>query len=244
MKSKSIINDTFSENMLLSSKSSFTIQEAYKTLRTNVIFSLPGTGCKCIGITSASRGEGKSTIAVNLSLSLSQLEKKVILIDCDMRLPTVIKKLGIKKMNGLSDYLSGAIDDVPVLRVKSRGIDIVPSGTIPPDSTTLIDSQVMRDLVALFKDMYDYIIFDFPPISIVSDAVLLSELIDGYLFVVRNKYTEYQRISEALRQLRFAEAKVIGLVYNGKGGTKKYYKSKKYGKYEKYYNDYYYKKSK
>lgn len=240
MKNKSKVNDSFSAGMLLSAKSPFSVQEAYKTLRTNVTFSLPGSDCKCIGITSANRGEGKSTIAVNLSLSLAQLDKKVILIDCDMRLPTVITKLGIKAQKGLSDLLTGTIEEVPVIHVASSGIDIVPSGTIPPDSTTLIDSQIMRDLIRYFKEFYDYIIFDFPPINIVSDAVLLSETIDGYLLVVRNNYSEYQKINEMLRQLRFADAKVIGFVYNGKGGDKKYYRKNKYYKNYKYYKDYKY----
>lgn len=223
--------------MLLSSKSSFSIQEAYKTLRTNVVFSLPGNDCKCIGITSATRGEGKSTIAVNLSLSLAQLDKRVILIDCDMRLPTIISKLGINAQQGLSDYLAGSISEIPVIRIESRGIDIVPSGTIPPDSTALIDSQQMRDLIVQFKEMYDYVIFDFPPINIVTDAALLSNYMDGYLLIVRNGYSENQLLNEALRQMRFADAKIIGFVYNGYAEGKKSYKK---GKYSKHYNRYYY----
>lgn len=239
MKKTKRANDSFKAEMLLSSDSPFVVQEAYRTLRTNVTFSLPGSDCKCIGITSANRGEGKSTVAVNLSLSLAQLDKKVVLVDCDMRLPTIITKLGIKVQEGLSDYLTGKITKVPVVRVESRGIDIIPSGTIPPDSTTLIDSRDMRDLVQVFKEEYDYVIFDFPPVNIVSDAVLLSELIDGYLLVVRNEYSEFSKINELLRQLRFANAKVIGFVYNGKGENKKYYrKSKYYYKNYRYYKDY------
>lgn len=231
----------FSPMMLLSSKSPFSVQEAYKTLRTNVTFSLPGTDCKCIGITSANRGEGKSTVAVNLSISLAQLDKKVLLIDCDMRLPTVITKFGVKAQEGLSDYLSGTIEEVPIIRIESKGVDIVPSGTIPPDSTALIDSQVMRDMVAAFKDMYDYVIFDFPPINIVTDAVLLTEMIDGYLLVVRHEFSEYQKIGEMLRQMQFADARIIGFVYNSRSEEKKYYK-RRYYRYS-YYKDGYYKKS-
>lgn len=230
-----------SRAFLLSSKSPFSVQEAYKTLRTNVTFSLPGTDCKCIGITSANRGEGKSTIAVNLSISLAQLNKKVILIDCDMRLPTIITKLGINAKVGLSDYLSGQISEVPVVRINNLGIDVVPSGMIPPDATTLIDSGAMKELVDLLKESYDYIVFDFPPINIVSDAVLLSGMIDGYLMIVRHGISEFKKVNEALRQMRFADAKIIGFVYNGKNNDKKYYKRKGY--YYRY-DYYYYKKSK
>lgn len=238
MKSKEKQKDSFdAKTMLLSSKSPFSVQEAYKTLRTNVTFSLPGTDCKCIGITSANRGEGKSTVAVNLSISLAQLNKKVILIDCDMRLPTVITKLGVNAKEGLSNYLSGMIGEVPVVRIGNIGVDIIPSGNIPPDATTLIDSEAMKELVSLLKESYDYIVFDFPPINIVSDAVLLSGMIDGYLMVVRHGISEFKKVNEALRQMKFADAKIIGFVYNGKSNDNKYYKSKRYYYYR--YDNYY-----
>lgn len=235
------------KKMLLSDSSSFTVQEAYKTLRTNVTFSLPGSDCKCIGIVSANRGDGKSTIAINLSISLAQINKKVVLVDCDMRLPTIASKLGCESTPGLSNYLSGDCSKIPLYSVKERNIDVIPSGNIPPDSTTLISSREMQDLVEELKKTYDYIVFDFPPINIVSDAVMMSGAVDGYLIVVRHDHSEYQMIAETLRQMRFADARVIGFVYNGKGEEKKYYKSKRYGrygKYGKYYsNNYYYKKS-
>lgn len=239
MKKKNNSNDVFDRaSMLLSSNSPFSVQEAYKTLRTNVIFSIPGSDCKCIGITSANRGEGKSTIAVNLSLSLAQLERKVVLIDCDMRLPTVITKLGIKAQNGLSDFLSGSISEIPVVRIGKQGIDIIPSGTIPPDSTALIDSELMHELVNELKKMYDYIIFDFPPINIVTDAALLSGVIDGYLIIIRNGYSENQKVNEALRMMKFANANILGFVYNGRGSDSKKYYKKRRGYY--YNSDYYY----
>ena len=237
MKSKEKHNDTFdSKTMLLSSKSPFSVQEAYKTLRTNVVFSLPGTDCKCIGITSANRGEGKSTVAVNLSISLAQLKKRVILIDCDMRLPTVITKLNLSAKEGLSNYLSGMFEELPIMRVSNLGVDIIPSGNIPPDATTLINSESMVDLVNLLKETYDYIVFDFPPINIVSDAVLLSNMIDGYLMIVRHGFSEYKKVNEALRQMKFADAKIIGFVYNGKNNDKKYYKRKGYYYHYNYYS--------
>ena len=232
-----LTNKQDSSSLLLSPESSFSVQEAYKTLRTNVEFSLPGSDCKCIGVTSANRGEGKSTTSINLAISLAQINKKVILIDCDMRMPTVIYKLNLTANQGLSDYLSGVINDIPIMRLNNRGIDIIPSGTIPPDSTTLIKSPAMTELVEKLKEVYDYIIFDFPPINIVSDAVLISNIIDGYIIVVRHKYSEFQKIHETIRQMRFADAKIIGFVYNGIDISKKYYKRSRY-----YKSSYYYKK--
>ena len=93
--------------MLLSEDSPFPMREAYKSLRTNVMFSIPGSDSKCIGIVSANRGEGKSTIAINLAISFAQANKKVIVVDCDMRLPTVAAKIGINATPGLSNYLAG-----------------------------------------------------------------------------------------------------------------------------------------
>ncbi len=235
-KSGSMAFDT--QKMLLSDNSPFSVQEAYKTLRTNVSFSLPGSDCKSIGIVSATRGDGKSTIALNLAISLAQINKKIILVDCDMRLPTIASKLGCQSTPGLSNYLSGDCKDIPIVHVDDKGIDIIPSGNIPPDSTTLIASLQMRQLVDSLKKEYEYIVFDFPPINIVSDAVMMSDVVDGYLLVIRHNRSEYQMVAETIRQMRFADAKVLGFVYNGKNNDKKYYRYK--GSYYRY--GYYYRK--
>ena len=115
------------KKMLLSDKSAFSVKEAYKTLRTNVMFSLPGKESKCIGIVSPERGDGKSSVAINLAISFSQINKKVIIVDCDLRLPTIASKLGIEAKPGLSNFLSGNQDsDQPLIRRSSEyGIDIM-----------------------------------------------------------------------------------------------------------------------
>lgn len=236
------------KKMLLSDQSSFSIQEAYKTLRTNVMFSVPGSDCKCIGIVSANRGDGKSSVASNLSISLAQINKKVVLVDCDLRLPTIAQKFGIESTPGLSNLLSGDIIDIPIQHIEEKGIDIIVSGNLPPDSTALISSKEMIELVRTLKKTYDYIVFDFPPINIVSDAMIVSSIIDGYLIVIRHESSEFQMVAETIRKMRFADAKIIGFVYNGMVENKKYYKKGKYGKYSKYgrygyYKNYYYKKT-
>ena len=206
------------EKMLLSTDSPFQVQEAFKTLRTNVMFSLPGTGGKCIGITSSDRSEGKSMISLNLAISLAQINKKVLVMDCDLRLPTIAAKLDIPIKVGLSNYLAGTEED-NILRIYHRGlenVDIVSAGSVPPDPTPLLSSQTCKSLIASLKNEYDYIILDFPPVYIVSDAVLLSDCVDGYLLVVRQEYSEYSKIDEMLRQMEFASAKLLGFVYNAK----------------------------
>ncbi len=232
------------KTMLLSDRSAFSVKEAYKTLRTNVMFSLPGKDSKCIGVVSPDRGDGKSSVSINLAISFAQINKKVIIVDCDLRLPTIASKLGIEAKPGLSNFLSGNQDsEQPLIRRSSEyGIDIMTAGDIPPDPTALITSRQMDAFIELLKKYYDYIILDFPPATIVSDAASVSRIVDGYLIVIRHNSSEFSKINETLRQMDFADAKILGFVYNGKDEQKKYYKNGKYSKY--YYNYYYYKKSK
>ena len=114
------------------------------------------------------------------------------------------------------------------------------AGDIPPDPTILLESKQMTSFVEFLKKYYDFIIIDFPPVTIVSDAVMLANIVDGYLMVVRHCESECSKINEMLRQLDFAGAKALGFVYNGVDEHRKYYKRGKYSKY--YYNSYYYKK--
>ena len=230
---------TISEKkVLLTQSSPFAVKEAYKMLRTNVSFSFPGSECKCIGITSAERGDGKSSIAMNLAISYAQINKKVLLIDCDMRLPTVAKRLGLRPAPGLSNYLAGTENDDTVFIRKDTplGIDVITAGEIPPDPTTLLESEQMGELINQLKSQYDYIIFDFPPITLVTDAAILSKNIDGYLLIVKHGKSEFSKISETLKQLEFSDAKIIGFVYNGKSEHNYKYK---FGKRYYYKNDYY-----
>lgn len=237
-------NLLYKKTMLLSDRSAFSVKEAYKTLRTNVMFSLPGKDSKCIGVVSPERGDGKSSVSINLAISFAQINKKVIIVDCDLRLPTIASKLGIEAKPGLSNFLSGNQDsEQPLIRRSSEyGIDIMTAGDIPPDPTALITSRQMDAFIELLKKYYDYIILDFPPATIVSDAASVSRIVDGYLIVIRHNSSEFSKINETLRQMDFADAKILGFVYNGKDEQKKYYKNGKYSKY--YYNNYYYKKSK
>ena len=235
-KNKNNKNKTFiPDKMLLSPDSSFSMQESFKTLRTNVSFSLPGKKNRCIGIVSANRGEGKSTVAVNTAISLAQIDKKVAIVDCDMRIPTVAAKLGMENRPGLSDYLADEDGNsrLPIIRNDDLNIDVIPAGTIPPDPTKLIESPQMRELIEALKMVYDYIVVDFPPVTVVSDAAILSSVIDGYLIVTLHESTETSQLDETIRQLNFANANILGFVYNSKPASKKSYKkNSKYYYYE------------
>lgn len=215
---------------LLSDKLAFSVQEAYRSLRTNITFALPGNECKCIGVTSAMPGEGKSTTAANLAISLGQIGKRVILVDCDMRLPTVATKFRVDAVPGLSDFLVGHARIEEALRNAERfGIHLLPAGNIPPDATGLLEAKQLERLFDALRKNYDYIIVDLPPVVTVPDASILSKHLDGYLMVVRERETEHRAVKEMLRRLQMAEAKPLGFVVTGSDSEGQKYKYK-YGK--------------
>ena len=216
--------------MILNENTPFAVQEAYKSLRTNVIFALPDEGGKVIGVTSGTKGDGKSSTVLNLALAFAEIGKRCILIDCDLRLPTVAAKLGLSNIPGLTDVLVG--DARPGDAIQHyHELDILAAGTIPRDSTGLLSSKRMASFVAKLRELYDYVFIDFPPVTTVTAAAILSASVDGYLLVVRHNVTEYKAIAAMIKLLRIADARILGIVYNdAPAESKKYYKSYSYYK--------------
>lgn len=214
------------QRILLTEKLPFSLQEAFKELRTNVTFSLPGNGCKCVGVTSPAPGDGKSTTAANLAISLAQIGKRVLLIDCDMRRPTVAESFRIPATPGLSDFLVGQakVEDA-VRQVESFKLSIMTAGNIPPDPTSLLEGAQMERLFNAFRSIYDYVIVDLPPVTAVPDGTILSRYLDGFLLVIRNRQTRHRYVSEMLRQLQLTDSKIIGITtIGGDPVSRKYYK--------------------
>lgn len=203
------------DSMILSESSPFAVKEAYKALRTNINFSLPDTDSKVIGFTSSDRSEGKSSTAVNTAISLAQIGKRVILVDCDMRRPSVASKLGVKGRPGLSDLLVGAASLTDCMRKTGEPtLDVMVAGSIPPDPTGLLESKQIGALIEKMRDHYDYVVIDLPPINTVTDAAILAKHIDGFLLVVRHNSTEFRQVEEMLKLMGLADAKILGFVYN------------------------------
>jgi capsular exopolysaccharide family len=210
--------------VILNEESPFALKEAYKSFRTNIIFSLPGTDGKVIGFTSAMRGDGKSTNCINTAISFAELGKKVILIDGDMRLPTVGEKLDIPTSPGLSDVLVGASKPSDAIIKKQENLYVLPAGRIPKDPTGLLQSKQIQAMFAKLKDVYEYVFIDLPPVTTVTDAAIIAPNIDGYVLVVRHEKTDIRDVNDAVKLLKIAEGKIIGILYNDAPTTqKKYY---------------------
>lgn len=240
-KTKSIVKEN---QKTLHKNLKFTATEQYKLLRTNLSFTLPEEdGCAIVGITSAMRGEGKSTTAVNLSYVLAESGKKVLLIDGDLRLPSVAKKMKLANSPGLTDLLKGN-ESVQMSNFKSELFSnwyILPSGELPPNPSELLGSKRMENILKHFSKSFDYIIFDLPPVNIVSDALTVSKFISGMVVVIREDYTEKKELETCFRQLKLSDVKVLGCVINeAKNGRGSYgkYKYKRYYKYYKTYGNY------
>ncbi|MBQ8621407.1 MAG: polysaccharide biosynthesis tyrosine autokinase [Oscillospiraceae bacterium] len=220
---------------------SFAAAEAYKLLRTKLQFSfVDDGGCRVIGVSSALSGEGKTLSSVNLAYSTSQLGKRVLLIDCDMRRPTLAEKLPINKTPGLSDYLTGqAAADTLIqlcgIQDDECAFHAISSGRTPPNPMELLSSSKMKKMIAALRERYDYIILDFPPVGEVSDALAAAPLTDGMLMVVRQDLCDRIALNNTVRQFEFVDAKILGVVFNcateDTGYNNKYYKRyyKKYG---------------
>ncbi len=218
---------------------SFSVKEAYKTVRTNIVLSLIKDGCKIITFTSPIPSEGKSTTVSNIAVSLSKAFYKVLLIDCDLLKPRLHKTFKIKNHSGISNVLSKLStfeESVQVLDEYS-GLHILTAGIAVPNSSEMLGSDRMKKTLAELSEKYDYILLDTPPINVISDGLNLSRISDGVVVVVRQDHSTHDELKHAINSLKFISAKILGIVFNGaeeQGQGSHYGKSSKYGKYGKY----------
>jgi len=215
----------------------FTATEQYKLIRANLDFTLPeDEKCPVIGVTSSMRGEGKSTTAVNLAYVFAEKGSKVLLIDADLRIPSIAKKLEIESTPGLTDLLRGKGAQMSEFQTHLlSNWFVLPSGDIPPNPSELLGSSRMENVLNQLKEAFDYIIIDLPPVNIVSDAVSISSLISGMIVVIREEYTEKKELERCFRQLKLSNVHVLGCVMNeAKEGSGTYGRYKKYRYYKNY----------
>lgn len=200
---------------ILSKETDFATQEAFKKIRTNLIFSTAGEGCKKVVVTSSVPNEGKTMVSANLAISLAQNGERVLLIDGDLRSPSVHRFFKASQIPGLSDTLVGLkqINDV-LMQVGQLTLHIIPAGTIPPNPAELLSSKTMEKVLEQLSSYYDYIIIDSTPVNIVSDALNLADQVNGYIVVARENATEHKELKQTLESLEFAHAKILGIVLN------------------------------
>lgn len=204
-----------SKDIILTEASPFAYAEAYKSLRTNMNFVTMNGKYKKIVVTSSIPNEGKSSISINLATTLAQKGAKVILIDCDMRSPSIHKYLSIKQEfdKGLSNLLAGAVS-IEDCMIQNPAINfaVIPSGDIPPNPSELLESPDMKNLLDTLAAQFDYVICDTPPATVVTDSAIVSRYCDGVLLVIRQKFATCEQVRKAKQNLDAVGANIIGAI--------------------------------
>ena len=203
----------------------FAAKEAYNSLRTNLLYALSPTNGKIVAVTSSNAGEGKSTVSINLALTMATAKVKVLLIDADLRRPSIHKKLKIDNSTGLSRFIVGfeAMSDA-LKREVFPNLDVMTSGPVPPNPSELLGSENMRIFLQKAGDYYDYIIIDTPPVNIVTDVAVMADCISGVLLVTSYGNTTFEDVKKANITLEKVNAKLLGMVVAGVENKKSIYK--------------------
>ena len=193
------------------------LAEQFRTIRTNIQFSMIDRDLKTILFTSSGPYEGKSTVAANIAAVFADQGKRVALIDADMRKPTVFRTFNIQNTKGLSNLITNReirIADV-VQYVEDADLDIITSGPIPPNPSELLNSTRMNEIIKELENIYDLILFDMPPVVSVTDAQIMATKTDGVVFVIRRGIAHTEDVIHAKELLDMVHANVLGVVFNG-----------------------------
>ncbi len=222
-------------NLLINKETPYYVVEAYKVMRTNLIYSLSTSDNKIFAVSSANPGDGKSLTSANIAIALSQLSNKVILIDADMRKPVQHKIFKTKNNTGLSNVLGkmSKINDC-ICPSGVTDLDIMTAGPQPPNPSELLSSSQMEKLIAVLSEKYDYIIIDTPPINLVTDAMSIGKYLSGILLVISYGSTRSNEVEDMVKKIGFAEINMLGFVLNNV--DKKYSAGTYYHRYAKYYS--------
>lgn len=216
-KNKSKKNTIHKKAQLISDKQPFAFTESYKALRTNLKFMTMGGKHKKIVVTSAIPGEGKSTFSLNLAITLAETGMKVLLVDGDMRNPSVHRYLRLRQTDipGLSSLLSGEeLVEKSIGHLEKYNLHLILSGQIPPNPAELLGTSRLNEILKKLEVNYDYIIVDAPPVSVVTDAAEIAQACDGTILVVGQKMSTQDQVLKAKANLDKVNANILGVVLN------------------------------
>lgn len=228
-KDKEVVDNRIYAGFIVEDKPKSIVSEAYRTLRTNIQYSSFDKEIKTIVITSAEMAEGKSTVAGNIALSFAQGEKKVILVDCDLRKPSVHKNFKTSNLVGVSEVLLGKAALEEAVRKRNDNFYFLTSGKIPPNPSEMLASSAMTQLIERLKEEYNMVILDTAPLRAVTDAQILSRKVDGTILVVRAAKTKRDVVMEAKNLLEKVGANILGTVLHAVENSR--------GKYYAYYGN-------
>ena len=215
------------------------IREAFNTLRTNILFS--GKDVKTIIFTSCVAHEGKTTISFETAKSLAEADKKVLLVDADLRKSVTasryIKERGIC---GLSQVLSGQVEVAQaVYHTQYTGLDVLFAGPYPPNPAELVGSEAFKELIETMRPVYDYVLIDAPPLGLVIDAAIMANVCDGAVIVINQGNVKYRMAQDVKNQLIKSNCRILGVVLNQTQRQKRTGRGTRYSAYYTHYGEYY-----
>jgi len=218
---------------ILCPESSFAVKEAYNSIRTNLLFIQQGEKCPIFVITSPTANNGKTINAVNLAVSFAQMGKETLLIDSDMRNPTIHRLFGLNVQDGLSEILAGLTDKIAISNSGVEHLSILTAGKIPPNPTELLSSPRMDKLLEFAKEHYDCVFIDTPPVNVVTDSTVYAQKVTGYVLIIKTDTTNTNDVKLTINNLESIGGNILGFVLNDVTSEKK--------KYYSYYRRYNYK---
>lgn len=203
-------------SLVVVNKPSSVVSEQFRTIRTNIQFSMVDETLRTVVVTSAGPASGKSTVSANLAATFASKEKKVLLVDADLRKPTVHKTFKVRNTDGLTTLLTdrNAHLDEMIYRTHTEGLYVLTSGAIPPNPAELLGSKRMEEIKQEMLDYFDLVIFDMPPLLAVTDAQVMASKTDGVLFVIPKGQANKDEVFKAKDLLEKVQANVLGAVLN------------------------------
>lgn len=234
--SKKAALHTTDPKKLLKNSSAFSVKEAYNAIRTNLLFTQHGEKCPIFVVTSPTANNGKTINSANLAISFAQMGKKTLIIDADMRNPSLNKLFGLHSKNGLSEILAGLTDNISVSKTDVDNLSVLTAGKIPPNPTELLASDRMDKLLGFVREHYDCVFIDTPPINIVTDATVFAQKTTGYIVIVKTDTTKVPEVKTAVQTLESIGSSILGFILNDANSDKKKY----YSYYRKYSRSYAY----